>query len=101
MNERKYIEERLRAYIHPNVVVTEEQERALENAVDAQLEYESAQGGAEIPGNVQSFSVGNYSVTLSESAGGADAQGNLCPAAWAILYNAGLLRHAMPVAKRL
>lgn len=101
MDERAYIAERLRAYIHPNAADTAEREEAFERAVDAQLAYESANGVEEVPGNVRSFSVGNYSVTLDGSAAGADGQASLCPAAWAILFNAGLLRRALPVAKRL
>ena len=98
MSEREQVAERLRAYTHPNVADTEEKMTAFEDAVDAQLAYESAR---EMPAGVKSFSVGNYSVTLEQSAGGADGQGTLCPAAWAILFNAGLLHRAMPVAKRL
>lgn len=101
MDAREHIEERLRAYIHPNAVDTAEREEAFESAVDAQLAYESANEGGELPGNVRSFSVGNYSVTLDDSATGADGQASVCPAAWAILFNAGLLRHALPVARRL
>ena len=101
MGEREYIEERLKAYIHPNAAVTSAQKDAFEEAVDAQFAYENAQGAAEVPGNVRSYSVGNYSVTLAESAGGEDTQATVCPAAWAILFNAGLLRRGMPTAKRL
>ena len=101
MNAREHIQERLRAYIHPNTVKTAEQKEAFDHAVDAQLAYEAAHDLGEIPGNVQSFSIGSYSVTLAEQASGADTQATVCPAAWAILFNAGLLRHALPVAKRL
>ena len=101
MNKRGYITERLKAYIHPNIVKTKEQEKAFKNAVDAQTAYEDAQDIAEIPGNTQSYSIGNYSVTLAEPTGGAYTQVTICPAAWAILYNAGLLRRTLPVARRL
>ena len=101
MTQKEYIRERLCAYIHPNVAATEDEVKALNNAVDAQLTYEQSQGDAEIPGNVQSFSVGNYSVTLAEPSGGAYTKATICPAAWSILYNAGLLRRTLPVAKRL
>ena len=100
MGEREYIEERLKAYIHPNAAVTSAQKAAFEEAVDAQFAYEDAPGAAEVPGPVRSYSVGNYSVTLDESAD-TGAQGGIGPAARAILFNAGLLRRAMPVAKRL
>ena len=101
MADREYISERLKAYIHPNVAATEAQKDAFAEAVDAQLAYENAQGTAEVPGNVRSYSVGNYSVTRAESAGGIDTQATVCPAAWAILFNAGLLQRGMPTEKRL
>ena len=100
MNERERVAERLRAYIHPNVAETDAQEAAFDAAVDAQLTHEQAWNVGEIPEGVKSFSVGNYSVTLDESAD-TGARGGICPAARAILFNAGLLRRAMPVAKRL
>ena len=101
MGERERMEERLRAYIYPNVASSKAQIEAFDEAVDAQLTYESEQGGGEIPGNARSYSIGNYSVTLAEAALGADTRATVCPAAWAILFNAGLLRRTLPVAKRL
>ena len=101
MDERSLIEERLRAYIHPNAPRTDEQRQAFDAAVDAQLDWESGQDAANLPGNVKSYSIGSYSVTLSEAAGGACAQASVCPGAWAILFNAGLLSRALPAARRL
>ena len=101
MNDRGHIQERLRAYIPPNTVKTAEQKEAFDSAVDAQLAYEAAHDLGEIPGNVRGFSIGGYSVTMDEGAGGAYTLATLSPVAWAILFNAGLLRHALPVAKRL
>ena len=93
MDERELIEERLRAYIHPNAVETVEQEDAFDSAVDAQLAYE--QGGAGLGPGVASFSIGDFSATM-------DAAGSeICSAARAILFNAGLLRRTLPTAKRL
>ena len=101
MSERTYIEARLKAYIHPNVPQTAEQEAAFDEAVTAQLAYEADQDVASLPGSVQSLSIGSYSVTMAEPAGGAYTQATICPAAWAILFNAGLLKRALPTAKRL
>ena len=98
---RDSVEERLRAYMWPNRAQTEEEEEALERAIDAQLAYESGGDLANLPAGTAAFSIGNYSVTLREAAGAALTQNNICPAAWAILYNAGLLRRRWPVAKRL
>ncbi len=101
MDEREQIEARLRAYIHPNTPEGAEQEAAFDDAVDAQLEYEQQGGGEGLPPGVASLSVGNYSVTMAEPGNAAYTQASLCPAAWAILRNAGLLRRALPVAQRL
>ena len=98
--ERAAVEERLRAYMHPNRAQTPEQQAALERAVDAQLAFER-DGGAGLPPGVAAMTVGNYSVRLAEPGGAAPSQSNLCPAAWAILFNAGLLKRALPVAQRL
>ena len=101
MDERERIEERLRAYIYPNAAQTKAQREAFDEAVDAQLEYESAQGTQGLPGNVRGYSIGSYSVTLAEAPGGAYSRSTICPAAWALLFNAGLLKHTLPVAQRL
>ena len=101
MNAREHIEERLKAYIHPNAAQTAEQREAFDRAVAAQLAHEAAQDVGELPGNVQSLTIGSYSVTMSEPTGGAYTRATICPAAWAILFNAGLLQRALPVAKRL
>ena len=94
MSAREQVEARLRAYIHPNAVETGAQQEAFDEAVDAQLEYEA--GGENLPGNVKSFSVGSYSVTLGGGAGE-----SLGPAARAVLFNAGLLKRSWPTARRM
>ena len=95
------IEARLKAYIHPLTPQTNDQEAAFSDAVEAQIEYEASLETEGIPGNVQSFSTGGMSVTLSEGMTGAYTRNTLCPTAWALLFNAGLIQHAMPVARRL
>lgn len=94
------VEARLRAYIAPNAPQTAAENDAFEQAVEAQAEYESAAGG--VPDGVQSFSIGDFSATMAGGSGGAGyTRSTLSQHAWAILYNAGLIRHAMPVARRL
>ncbi len=100
MSEREQIEARLRAYIRPNEAKTPEEEAALAKAVDAQLAYEQS-GGEGLPPGVESMTIGEYSVRASAPTGAAYTSASLCPAAWAILTNAGLLRRAWPVAQRL
>lgn len=100
MDERARMEERLYAYILPNEPKTPEQQSAFDEAVDAQLAFER-QGDERLPPGVESLTIGSYSLRASASAGAADSGASLCPAAWALLRNAGLLRRTLPVAQRL
>lgn len=102
-HERALIGERLRAYIYPNIVETPEQETAFDAAVDAQKAHEALQAQAldGVPANVQSFSIGSYSVSKAEADVATYTQATICPAAWALLFNAGLLRRSLPTARRL
>lgn len=94
--------EQLMAYIHPNMPVTKAQTKAFDSAVEAQLKYENAhEDEQQIPGGISGFSIGNYSVNYSGARVNQYTQFTLSPAAYAYLFNAGLLRHAMPVARRL
>lgn len=97
------VTERLKAYIHPNVAQSEEQETAFQKAVQYQAEYEASHADALdiAQRGVQSFSSGNYSETYFTRQSGEYAASTLCPASYAVLFNAGLLRRDMPVARRL
>lgn len=97
------VRERLKAYIYPNVVVSgSDQEAAFEDAVAAQVAFEQRSASEDVPfGDVQSYSIGNYSVTYRSAPTGEYTRATLSPATWAILFNAGLLVHALPVARRL
>lgn len=100
MDLEEAIRERLAAYIYPNKARTSAQQQAFESAVEAQLEYEESNPAEDLPPNVQSVSVGKYSVTAK--AGQSEyTRSSICPAAWAFLFNAGLLKRALPVARRL
>ena len=101
MDTRALIEARLRAYIHPNIPESEAQQDAFRRAVDAQAEFEAGSQSDPVPGNVKGFSIGNYSVNFENSSGGAYSAATLCPAAYAILFNAGLLSREWPVARRI
>ncbi len=92
----------LTAYIARNKVKTDAQAEAFENAVAAQMEYMEANAEfLQIPKDVTGFSIGNYSVTRNSDGGAGFTANTICPAAWAYLYNAGLLRREWPIAKRL
>lgn len=97
------IRERLTAYIYPNKARTSAQQDAFENAVEAQMEYESKNPMNSILNGAVSVSNDGMSVSYA-SQGGRSAmytQATISPAAHALLFNAGLLRSAIPRARRL
>lgn len=97
------VEARLTAYIAPNKPRTEAQQQAFEQAVEAQVEYEKSGALAGVPSGVNSFSLGDFSVTLSIGAAAPEyTRETISPYAWALLHNAGLLRRgAIPTARRV
>ena len=101
MSLDEIVEERLRAFIYPNTPRTRAQTEAFELAVETQLKYEKQNDGESIPENVASFSIGDYSVALREGTTPDYSRADLAPGVWALLFNAKLLMHSMPVARRL
>lgn len=98
-----YVRERLTAFISPLSPSTKAQEEAFENAVEAQAAYEKDTETLAMPNSVASVSNDDISVTFREGSGrnSAYSASNLCPAAYAYLFNAGLIKHSLPVARRL
>lgn len=98
-----YIRERLTAYIYPRAPSTDEQEEAFDNAVEAQMEYEEGNAALNTPAGVTNMSNDGVSVSFDVSRGVTPqySAATICPAAYAYLYNAGLIRHSLPVARRL
>lgn len=100
------VEARLTAYIAPNVPRTKAQQDAFNEAVDAQVDYETQLESARIgPPGAVSYSESNDGVSVSASyssgVGSAYTESTLHPYAWALLKNAGLLRKgAIPTARR-
>ena len=93
---------RLEAYIFPHIPVTSAQKQAFERAVDAQVRFEQENGGAELPAGLNAVSIGDFSVSASSGARtAAYTSETLSPEAWAYLYRAGLLKGAIPQARRL
>ena len=95
--------ERLTAYIYPRAPATEAEQAAFEEAVEAQVKYETANEGLAMPYGVASASNDGVSVTF-DSGRVSTAEytiHTICPAAYAYLFNAGLIRHSLPVARRL
>ena len=98
MANAEYIEERLKAYILPRTAETPAEIAAMELAIQAQVDYETAFG--EIPAGAQSISNDGVSITFADAASGANTDSNISPAAKAILQNAGLIRRAWPTARK-
>ncbi len=97
-----YVRERLTAYIYPRAPATDAQNSEFEAAVEAQVAYETENmDGEAIPGNVESFSIGNYSVNFAEAGSAQYTRRTISPAAYAFLFNAGLICHDLPTARRL
>lgn len=102
MDLEQSVRERLTAYIFPAVPRGKKQSDAFEEAVQVQYEYESRSDTSSIPDGVASFSIGDFSATMtSDSRSAAYTQATISPHAWAILKNAGLLRSGIPTARRL
>ena len=99
----EHVRERLTAYIYPRRPATDEQEAAFENAVLAQVAYEERNEALSMPGGVASASNDGVSITFrSDRAETAEyTVSSICPAAYAYLFNVGLIRHTLPVARRL
>ena len=95
------IEQRLLAYILPRKPVTEAQEEAMEDAVEAQLAYELEAGFSGVPGNVASMTNDGVSVTfVPNTAAPSYTRETISPVAWSILRNAGLIAYTLPTAKK-
>ena len=91
---------RLLAYIAPRKPETETQEDALEKAIAAQLDYE-ANGFGGVAGNVASMSNDGVSVSFAQGTSAPSyTKDSICPVAWSLLRNAGLIAYSLPTAKK-
>ena len=86
--------ERMRLFIFPNKAATEEQREAFSMAVAYQIAHERshAEQAGDIPDGVNSFRIGDFSMTFGD---GVNESGltrkNICPAAYSVLLRAELL----------
>ena len=95
--------ERLLAYISPRKPSTAEQEDAFDNAVAAQVKYETDNPQEAIPQGVASVSNDGMSVSYADggSRNALYTQSSISRVAYAYLLNAGLIPCAIPRARRL
>ena len=95
------VRERLLAYILPRRPATPEQETALDNAVEVQVDYEAAMGIAGVPGNVAAYSNDGVSMTFVQGRNAPTySDDTISPVAWSILRNAGLIAYSLPTARK-
>jgi len=95
------VEQKLLAYILPRKPVTDAQEEAMEDAIEAQMAYENAAGFSGVPGNVASMTNDGVSVTFTQGrASPTYTSETISPVAWSILRNAGLIAYTLPTARR-
>lgn len=93
-------EARIAAYIVPNTPRCDEQAKAFETAVYAQLEFETNQANAQIssmPGGLSGFTVNGFSATFRESASGTMFPCGVSSRAKSELLLAGLLYRGVSV----
>lgn len=95
------VRQRLLAYILPRKPVTDAQEEALEDAIEAQMAYENEAGFSGVPGNVASMTNDGVSVTFTQGrASPTYTSETISPVAWSILRNAGLIAYTLPTARK-
>ena len=101
INAEDDVRERILAYILPRRPKTKEQEMALRNAVNVQMEFESTSGLANVPGNVASMTNDGVSVTFAQGkVSPTYTSETISPVAWSILRNAGLIAYSLPTARK-
>lgn len=92
--------EMILAFIIPNTPRTEEEHKAVEKAIEYQIAHEKTMishiGTDALPQGTESFTIGDFSMSFSEdAASGALTRKTICPHAYSVLLNAGLLYKGM------
>lgn len=102
MTTEEGVRERLLAYILPRAPETDDQEEAMDRAVEAQVAYDAITGLSDIPANVSAISNDGVSMTFNQrSEVRSYTRDNISPVAWSILRNAGLIAYVWPTARRM
>lgn len=88
---------RIRAFIFPSIPRTDEERSAFDRAVYFQINHEKSQvaltNGQQLPEGVSSFSIGDFSMSFGSGASdyGVLTRRTICPTAYGLLLEAGLL----------
>lgn len=94
-DETARMQERIRLFMFPNEVETEEQQEAFNQAVNWQIVHEkSAETEAgNIPDGVSGFRIGDFSMNFAGDGynGSGLTKKTMCPAAYSVLLRNGLL----------
>jgi len=96
LRDRLEMKARMLAFVAPRVPAGKDEMRALRTAVDAQWhferEVEAAFSGQTPPPGVVGVTIGGFALKLNDDArAGRLTRETMCPAAYATLFNAGLL----------
>lgn len=87
--------QRILAYIIPRVPQNDLEKDIVKVAAIQQFQHEksaeAALDGTHLPDNTQSFKLGDFSMSFDGSIGGPLTRKTICPTAYAMLLNAGLL----------
>jgi len=92
--ETELMAERMRLYIFPNEISTEEQQEAFDKAVQFQIVHEKSQSAKirNMPEGMTGFKIGDFSMDFEEGVNGSGlTRRNICPAAYSVLLRAELL----------
>lgn len=95
-SEMQSMRDRMRGFILPSVVRTDQEKEAFETACLYQIEHErkllELMGGQEIPRGVTDFEIGHFSMAFeSGTFSGVLTRKTICDAAYGTLLTAGLL----------
>ena len=97
--ETELMEEQMRLFIFPNEARTEEEIEAFNKAVAYQIAHEKSREAqfSEIPDGVTGFRVGDFQMSFESGANRAGiTRQTICPAAYSVLLQKGLLYRGLP-----
>lgn len=91
--------DRMKLFIFPNEAREEDEIEAFNKAVEYQIAHEHSlqEQYGEIPGGVEAFKIGDFSMNFEEGVNGIGlTRKTICEAAYSVLLRAGLLYRGLP-----
>ena len=94
--EKEIMQQRLLAFIFPNHPKTEREQEVFAKAVRYQIDHEKTQADSNsevvsIPNGVESFQIGDFSMSFDGNATDHLTRKTICPCAYGLLLREGLL----------